>query len=133
LPTQPMRLAWVMHGPFGMTVDGKGGVEADGRVSLAVWRRLAGALGIEARLLPGSAPGFHPGRTAAVEIDGVVIGHVGELHPEATRAWEISGRVGIAELDYEPLLAPVAPVPGFTPSVYPHRSEERRVGQEWRR
>src|SRR5690606_23125724 len=30
LPTQPMRLAWVMHGPFGMTVDGKGGVEADG-------------------------------------------------------------------------------------------------------
>ncbi|HLV91078.1 MAG TPA: phenylalanine--tRNA ligase subunit beta [Acidimicrobiia bacterium] len=120
LPTQPMRLAWVMHGPFGMTVDGKGGVQADGRVSLAVWRRLAGALGIEARLLPGSAPGFHPGRTAAVEIDGVVIGHVGELHPEATRAWEISGRVGIAELDYEPLLAPVAPVPGFTPSVYPH-------------
>ncbi|HEX6946135.1 MAG TPA: phenylalanine--tRNA ligase subunit beta [Acidimicrobiia bacterium] len=120
LPSQPMRLAWVLHGPFGMSVDGRPSVESDGRVSLAVWRRLAETIGIEMRLVPGSAPGFHPGRTAAVEVAGEAIGHVGELHPEAARAFEIPGRVGIAELDYEPLLAEVPNVAGFTPSVYPH-------------
>lgn len=120
LPSQPMKLAWVMHGPFGMTVDARPAPDADGRVSIAMWRRLAGALGIDARLAPASPAGWHPGRTAAVEVAGRVIGHVGELHPEVARAWELPGRVGAAELDYEPLLAEVPPARGFTPSVYPH-------------
>lgn len=120
LPAQPMRLSWVMHGPFGLTTERGGAVDADGRVSLAVWRRLAAAMGVRARLTPGVAPGFHPGRSAVVEMDGRVVGHVGELHPEAARAWEIPGRVGIAELDLEPLVAPVPPGAGFTPSAYPH-------------
>lgn len=119
LPAQPKRLAWVVYGPYG-TTRMESSTAADGQVALAVWRHLARALGVDYRLAPATVPGFHPGRTAACEVGGVVIGHVGELHPEAAREWEISGRVGVAEVDLEPLLAPVSPVQGFTPSVYPH-------------
>lgn len=120
LPAQPKRLAWVLHGPFGASLDAGSIPVADGRLSIAVWRRLASAIGVESEIRAGSAPGFHPGRTAAITVEGRQIGHVGELHPEAARAWEITGRVGIAELDLDSLLEPVPPVPGFTPSVYPH-------------
>lgn len=117
LPTQPKRLAWVMHGAFGNTPEA---MVADGRLSIAVWRRLAEAMGIDMEITPGFAPGFHPGRTAAITLRGQQVGHVGELHPETTRSWAIPGRVGIAEIDLGPLLDPVPAVSGFTPSVYPH-------------
>lgn len=119
LPAQPKRLAWAVYGPYG-TTRSDSPIAADGQVALAIWRHLARALGVEFKLTPLAAAGFHPGRTAACEVGGVVIGHVGELHPESAREWEIPGRLGIAELDLEPLLAPVPPVQGQAPSVYPH-------------
>lgn len=119
LPAQPKRLAWAVYGPYG-TNRPDSHIVADGQVALAIWRHLAGALGVDYRLTPAAIRGFHPGRTAACEVGGMVIGHVGELHPESAREWELPGRVGIAELDLEPLLAPVSPVQALTPSVYPH-------------
>jgi phenylalanyl-tRNA synthetase beta chain len=45
---------------------------------------------------------------------------VGELAPWAARAFEIDGRVAVAELDLDPLLQPRDPVLALTPSVFPH-------------
>jgi len=73
-----------------------------------------------AELRPVESGTFLPGRAAEVIVGGHVVGRLGELHPEVARAWELPGRVGAAELDYEPLLAEVPPARGFTPSVYPH-------------
>ncbi len=120
LPIQPDRLAWVVYGPYGTARSGTPSAAADGRVALSVWRHLAASLGVDYRLTPAAVAGFHPGRTAACEVGGVVVGHVGEIHPQVARDWEIPGRVGMAELDLDPLLQPVTPVAGHTPSPYPH-------------
>jgi phenylalanyl-tRNA synthetase beta chain len=48
---------------------------------------------------------LHPGRSAAVLVDGQPSGVVGELHPRAGRALGIDGRVAVAELDLAPVLA----------------------------
>jgi phenylalanyl-tRNA synthetase beta chain len=94
--------------------------EVDGSLSLAIWRRLADVLRLDDVLLEAASPsGYHPGRTAAVSIAGVSIGHVGELAPSAAKAFELSGRVAVAELDLSQLLVPLDPVLAQSPSVFP--------------
>jgi phenylalanyl-tRNA synthetase beta chain len=120
LPEEIDRLAWVVAGPVGLSVLGEPGLSADGRVSLALFRHVASVLGIEGfALTPATPPGYHPGRAAAVTISEVVIGHVGELSPTLAREYEIPGRVAIAELDLEPLLASIGLRQADSPSVYP--------------
>src|SRR5437660_1419794 len=48
---------------------------------------------------------FHPGRCAAVVMDGRQVGYVGELHPSVTAAAKLDGRYVAFEVDVEPLLA----------------------------
>jgi phenylalanyl-tRNA synthetase beta chain len=55
---------------------------------------------------------FHPGRCAAVVLNGRQLGYIGELHPSVTAG--ISGRVTAFEVDVEPLLA-TARVPRAQP------------------
>jgi phenylalanyl-tRNA synthetase beta chain len=42
---------------------------------------------------------MHPGRCAAIEIDGQVVGHVGELHPRWRQAYELPQAPVLFELD----------------------------------
>ncbi|HEX5683891.1 MAG TPA: phenylalanine--tRNA ligase subunit beta [Ideonella sp.] len=53
----------------------------------------------EARFVAAEHPAFHPGRCAAVELDGAVIGHVGELHPRWRQAYELPHAPVLFELD----------------------------------
>ena len=48
---------------------------------------------------------FHPGRCAAVVMDGRQLGYIGELHPSVVAGARIDGRLVAFELDVEPLLA----------------------------
>ena len=48
---------------------------------------------------------FHPGRCAAVMLDGRQLGYIGELHPTVTRGAGIDARVVALEIDVEPVLA----------------------------
>lgn len=52
---------------------------------------------------PAEAP-FHPGRSAAVLVDDVTVGAVGELHPRVVGATDVEGRVGAAELELDALI-----------------------------
>jgi phenylalanyl-tRNA synthetase beta chain len=71
----------------------------------------------------GPAPGepYHPGRSATVLAEGVPIGAFGELHPAVAAAFDLSGRVAVAELDADELMArssstpEVHDVPRFPP------------------
>jgi phenylalanyl-tRNA synthetase beta chain len=119
LPGQLDRIAWAVVGDVGLNSMGGAQDQADGDVSLAIWRRLAEAMGIDATLESASQPGFHPGRCAAVTVGGQVIGHVGELAPAAARAFEVESRVAVAEMDLDPILAPIDPVIATAPSPYP--------------
>ena len=39
-------------------------------------------------------PFLHPGRAAAVEIDGRFVGWIGEVHPLVCREWDLEAAVG---------------------------------------
>ncbi len=49
-------------------------------------------------------PALHPGRSASIRLDGAVIGHIGELHPELVQRYELGSAPVLFELDVEPLL-----------------------------
>jgi phenylalanyl-tRNA synthetase beta chain len=48
---------------------------------------------------------FHPGRCAAVLLDGRLLGYIGELHPTVASTFKIEGRMVAIEIDIEPVLA----------------------------
>lgn len=120
LPIQFDAVAWAIIGEVGIQVLHGTRVESDGRVSIGIWNLLAEALELEDKeARPSSPPGWHPRRTAEVVMAGEPIGHVGELSPRVARAFEIPGRVAIAELRLAPLVAPVSPPQSRSPSVFP--------------
>jgi phenylalanyl-tRNA synthetase beta chain len=58
-------------------------------------------------------PALHPGRSAAIELDGVRVGFVGELHPRWRQAYELPGNAIVFEVEAEALMR--RPVPSFEP------------------
>jgi phenylalanyl-tRNA synthetase beta chain len=108
---QPARVGLLAHGPAAPAqwgekerpvdfFDLKGDVEA-----LLAPRR--------AQFIAAEHPALHPGRCAAVLVDGVVIGHLGELHPRWSQAYELPSAPLLCELELAPLL--VQPLPMFRP------------------
>jgi phenylalanyl-tRNA synthetase beta chain len=57
-------------------------------------------------------PWLHPGRSAAVSLDGETIGFVGHLHPALVKALDLDGEVVVAELDLARLEARAVPRAG---------------------
>jgi phenylalanyl-tRNA synthetase beta chain len=71
-------------------------------------------------LEPGLDPPFHPGRSAAVLLGSERAGSMGELHPSVASAFDLPGRVAVAEIDVVALGDAVASftlraVPRFPP------------------
>lgn len=62
-------------------------------------------------------PSLHPGRSAELRLGSVRLGYLGEVHPQVAEAFDLTGRVLVAELEYLPLLEAqqtdlrVAPLP----------------------
>jgi len=50
-------------------------------------------------------PGWHPGRTVVLELDGQEVGIAGQLHPRMSEAWDLPDPVVAGELLLEVLLA----------------------------
>ena len=76
-----------------------------------------------ARFVPAPHPALHPGRSAAVELDGRRIGFVGELHPRWRQAYELIGNAVVFELDAEELMARVLPAAVPLPRQQPARRD----------
>ena len=109
--TQPMRLAGLAYGA----------------VESAQWGSAERAVDffdvkgdLQALLAPSQAtfcraehPALHPGRCAAVVIDGRLIGHVGELHPRWRQAYELPVAPVVFEIELAAALE--RPVPLFQP------------------
>ena len=119
---QPMRvagMAWGPEQPLGWQgkarhvdfYDVKGDVEA-----LLAPRK--------AEFVPAEHPALHPGRSAQVVLDGVVIGHVGELHPRWRQAWDLPSAPVVFELALDAVLARVVPV---AQGVAKHQPVERDI------
>ncbi|PVE44372.1 phenylalanine--tRNA ligase subunit beta [Limnohabitans planktonicus] len=69
-------------------------------------------------------PALHPGRSAQVQMAGVVIGHVGELHPRWRQAWELTSAPVVFELSLDAVTVRNVPV---AQAVAKHQSVERDI------
>lgn len=111
VPSQPWHLAAVLTGelePSGWWGAGRAAIWADAveaaRMALSAAGMDAARVGVAAAEL---AP-WHPGRCAAISVDGQVIGHAGELHPAVVSALELPKRTVAMELDLSAI--PATPV-----------------------
>jgi phenylalanyl-tRNA synthetase beta chain len=110
LPDQPGRVAVVLAGdrePSGWWGEGRRASWSD---AIDVARLLAGALGIDLAVAADPHAPFHPGRCAALSIDGTLVGHAGELHPRVIGAFGLPARACAAELSLDALIAAAEPV-----------------------
>jgi phenylalanyl-tRNA synthetase beta chain len=74
--------------------------------AVTVWREIAAALGVGARIDQGRVPpGLHATRSATLVAGRDAIGAVGEVSPEVLEAFDIAERVAVLELDLGPVLA----------------------------
>ncbi|HVX42749.1 MAG TPA: phenylalanine--tRNA ligase subunit beta [Mycobacteriales bacterium] len=68
---------------------------------------------------------WHPGRCAAIEVEGAVVGYAGELHPAVCEALELPARSVAAELDLRVLLdRPAAELTAPVLSAFPPATQD---------
>jgi phenylalanyl-tRNA synthetase beta chain len=91
---EPHRLAALAAGPLVERSWRGGGEPADFFALKAVLEALAGQLGVVLGFERAPEPFLHPGRAAAVEIAGVPVGWIGEIHPLVCRGWDVEAAVG---------------------------------------
>ncbi|MET0325847.1 MAG: phenylalanine--tRNA ligase subunit beta, partial [Ilumatobacteraceae bacterium] len=73
--------------------------------AIAVWREIAAAMGVGARIDQGRVPaGLHPTRSATLAAGRAPMGAVGEVAPEVLEAFGITERVAVLELDLRQVL-----------------------------
>src|SRR5437899_7861028 len=101
LPEEPLRLAAAASA--GASAD-------DGRIAFyqlkSVLDETIGSLSAPPCMYQRAAAQlFHPGRCAAVVMDGRQLGYIGEVHPSVSAGAKLDGRYVAFEIDVEPLLA----------------------------
>lgn len=117
---QPMRVAGMAWGPVEpLSWQGKARNVDFYDVKADVEKLLAPR---KATFAAAEHPALHPGRSAQVLVDGLVIGHVGELHPRWRQAWELPSAPVVFELSLDAVTARVVPV---AQAVAKHQSVER--------
>jgi phenylalanyl-tRNA synthetase beta chain len=100
-PEEPLRLA---------AVTTAGNTAESGRAAFYRMKSVLAAC-VESLSAPactyqrGGAELFHPGRCAAVVMEGRQLGYLGELHPTVGATLRVEGRLVAFEIDLEPLLA----------------------------
>ena len=60
-------------------------------------------------------PSYHPGRCAAVSINGELLGYMGQVHPLVCKNYGLDTEVYCVEIDFSKAFAMILPEPTFTP------------------
>jgi phenylalanyl-tRNA synthetase beta chain len=90
-----------------------------------ILEKIADFIGLHLEYEAIQSAGHHPGRTAAIRLDGAVIGIIGQLHPEVQNAHDLAPTY-VFEVDLEALMAsynankkyvPLPKYPGVTRDV----------------
>lgn len=94
---------------------------AEAPAAMAVWREVAAAMSLGARVDQGQPPsGLHPTRSATLLVGRDAVGTVGEIHPDVLEAFDVDERVAIVELNLTALLAKDPKIARWRPtSRYP--------------
>jgi phenylalanyl-tRNA synthetase beta chain len=130
VPAQPRHVAGVLAGarePSGWWGAGRRVEPGD---AIEAVRAVARVLGVQVDLVAVEQAPWHPGRCAQVRtVDGAVVGHAGELHPQVVAAFELPARAVAFELDLDALVAAGAgaPVQARAVSTFPVAKEDIAV------
>jgi phenylalanyl-tRNA synthetase beta chain len=100
-PEEPLRLAAVTTA--GNTAES--GREAFYRLKSVLAACVEGLSAPALTYQRGAAELFHPGRCAAVTLEGRQLGYLGELHPTVGTTQNVEGRLVAFEIDVGPVLA----------------------------
>ncbi|WP_433872305.1 phenylalanine--tRNA ligase subunit beta [Saccharopolyspora sp. CA-218241] len=118
VPAQPLHVAAVLVGQRENTGWWGSGRAANWADAVQCARTVAAASGVELTASAADRAPWHPGRCAALAVDGVVVGHAGELHPKVVEALGLPKRTCAMELDLDALpLTDDRPAPRL--SAYP--------------
>ena len=101
---EPLMLGAVATGELTPADWRSAGTPVDFHSLKAVLEQVAGSVGVEVAVVPGSEPFLHPGKAGSVEIDGVPVGWIGELHPSVAAEAGLD-RVVAFEIEFGPLVA----------------------------
>jgi phenylalanyl-tRNA synthetase beta chain len=125
LPDQPFHVGLVMSGErvrSGWAGPGRPAAWGD---AIAIVQHLAATLHVDLEVRQAEQAPWHPGRCAALLLDGTVVGHAGELHPRVLKAYGLPARVVAAEVDLDALISAspeIGPRPDF--SSFPVAKED---------
>ncbi|MBL7261310.1 phenylalanine--tRNA ligase subunit beta [Paractinoplanes lichenicola] len=118
VPVQPWHLAVALTGeiePAGWWGPGRAASWADAVEAARIALSAAGVTADRVSVAAAELAPWHPGRCAAISVDGAVVGHAGELHPAVVSAFELPKRTCVAELDLDVLpLPPVTQAPAIS-------------------
>ncbi|MEH1129439.1 phenylalanine--tRNA ligase subunit beta [Micromonospora sp. CPCC 206061] len=121
VPEQPWHVAVVLAGEAdaaGWWGEGRPASWADAVEAARIALDAAGVPADRVLIRNAERAPWHPGRCAEITVDGVVVGHAGELHPAAVAGLELPRRTSAMELDLDAL--PAAEVtPGPRISTFP--------------
>jgi len=116
LPAQPVHVGAVLTGrrdPRGPWGPGRAAEAVD---AFAIADAVADAAGVVIERRAAAYQPFHPGRCAELLVEGVVVGHAGELHPAALERAGLPPRTCAFELDLDALpLRESRPAPTVSP------------------
>ena len=128
LPEQPRHAAGILAGERDRSGWWGAGRTAEWSDAIGIVRDLADELGVAIGVAAGSSAPWHPGRCAAISVDGQVIGHAGELHPRVIGETGLPARTVAFEIDLDVLLA-AAPEAAAAPvfSTMPVAKEDLAV------
>lgn len=114
LPSEPLRLACVLTGRWIPKQWDRQPEDADFFTLKGIWELLTGALHLEGwSLRKAEFPFLHPYRSCALLCDGEEVGCMGMLHPRVAHYLDIPPQTAVMEVDVEPLLRTVNPVPEY--------------------
>ena len=73
-------------------------------------------------------PSYHPGRCAALSVEGVQIGVMGQVHPLVAKNYGMDGEIYCAELNFSEMLNHLLPAPTYAPlPKYPMVSRDLAI------
>jgi len=121
IPNQPLTLGAVFVGDRLSQQVGRKAIKSSYSDAIQAARTAAHAVGVEIYLEQATPLGYHPGRTAAIKVQGsdALLGYAGELHPELAIENNLPRQVAVLELNLEVLFAN-APELISAQAVYTH-------------
>ncbi|ALQ31301.1 phenylalanyl-tRNA synthetase subunit beta [Arthrobacter sp. YC-RL1] len=99
VPNQPWQIAGVFTGHEAPAAAGFAPRVWDWADALDAARTVADILGTELEIAQGSHQAFHPGRAAALKLNGEIVGYAGELHPALLKDADLPARTVAFELN----------------------------------